>query len=298
MTLCRETACDDSCAREPDQPVGSGRRAARWVALIAALGCGVGFIVLVACIPGHGRDRRGAWSLQRVSRWILRAVGVRILVEGRPRSGPSLVVGNHVSWLDILALAASAPMQMVAKAEVGAWPLVGVAARRTGTLFLQREHLRDLPEAVAAITAALRGGSRVQVFPEATTRCGGALDPFRRAAFQAALDAGVVISPVTLRYLDAADAPTTVPAFVGAETLVRSVRRVLSARDCTVKVQWLPPIPAIAGTGRDQVDRAVVARLAQNAVAGNLGIPVLETPVGVRSAVGPPLAPTTAGTSC
>lgn len=276
MTICQAAACTDSCARESDEPVGGGRRAGRWCALIAAMGCGVGFIVIIGCVPGHGRDRRGAWALQQVSRWILRAVGVAVVVEGRPRSGPSLVVGNHVSWLDILALSASAPMQLVAKAEVRGWPVVGITARLTGTLFLQRERLRDLPEAVAAITAALRAGSRVQVFPEATTRCGGALDPFRRAAFQAALNAGVVISPVTVRYLDATDTPTTMPAFVGDETLFGSVRRVLRGRDCWVKVRWLAPIPAIAGTGRNPVDRAVVARLAQNAVARNLGIPVRQ----------------------
>lgn len=266
---------------DPQRPSGGLRRAGRWVALVVALGVGVGLIAVTAAVPGHGRDRRGAWALRRVSRWVLRAVGVRLVVRGGPRSGPSLVVGNHISWLDVLALSASAPMRMVAKAEVGAWPVVGRAARRTGTLFLQRERLRDLPDVVAAITAALRAGSRVQVFPEATTRCGGALDPFHRAAFQAALDAGVVISPVSIRYLDAADGSTTAPAFLGAEPLLGSVRRVVRSQGCTVQVQWLAPIPAIAGTGRDRVDRAVVARLAQNAVARNLAIPVLGRGAGV-----------------
>ncbi len=282
MTSCRRAACRSSCAHEPEQVVGTGRRAGRSVALVTAMAVGVGFITLVSLVPGHGRNRRGAWALQHVSRWVLRSVGVRLVVDGSPRSGPSLVVGNHISWLDVLALSASAPMRMVAKAEVGAWPAVGAAARRTGTLFLQRDRLRDLPDAVAAITAALRAGSRVQVFPEATTRCGGALDPFRRAAFQAALDAGVVISPVSIRYRDVAGAHSTVPAFVGDETLAGSVRRVLRSPVSTVQVQWLRPIPAIAGTGRDPFDRAVVARLAQNAVARNLGIPVLGGPVEVR----------------
>lgn len=285
MSTCLATACEESCVDEPGWTVGIGRRAARWVALVAAMGIGVSLIALLACVPGHGRDRRGIWALRQVSRWVLRAVGVRLVVLGAPRSGPSLVVGNHISWLDVLALSASAPMRMVAKAEVGAWPVLGAAARRTGTLFLQRERLRDLPDTVAAITAALRAGSRVQVFPEATTRCGGALDPFRRAAFQAALDAGVVISPASVRYLDATGRLTTVPAFLGQETLAGSVRRVVRYRGCTVQVQWLAPIPAIAGTGRDPLDRAVVARLAQNAVARNLGIPVLPPNVGRRRRV-------------
>ncbi|MET3803743.1 1-acyl-sn-glycerol-3-phosphate acyltransferase [Nakamurella sp. UYEF19] len=279
---CLSPECTSDCAIRPTSSVPSMRQARRVSALVVATGVGVIFLGAVAVIPGSGRDRRGAWALQRVSRWVLRAVGVRLVVTGAPRSGPSLVVGNHISWLDILALSASAPMRMVAKSEVGTWPIVGGAARRTGTLFLQRDRLRELPDAVAAMTAALRSGARVQVFPEGTTRCGGAVNPFRRAAFQAAIDAGVVVSPVTVSYRGPRGCAATTVAFVGDQTLADSMRRVLSAVDVTVELTWLPAIPAIAGTGRDHVDRAAVARLAQNAVARKLGVPVVTGISAVR----------------
>ncbi|WP_157695111.1 lysophospholipid acyltransferase family protein [Nakamurella panacisegetis] len=262
--------------------VSTTRYLTRAVQLTVALTVGAVFIAVCSSVPGPGRAGRGSWAQHKASRWVLRAVGVRLSVHGAPRSGPSLVVGNHVSWLDILALSASAPMRMVAKSEVARWPLIGRSAARTGTLFLERKRLRELPQAVADMTAALRSGSRVQVFPEATTRCGGALDRFHRAPFQAAINAGVVISPVTVQYLDGDDAGITSAAFVGDETLASSVRRVLRTPRTTVQVHWLRPIPAIAGTGRDHVDRARVAALAQNAVARNLGLPV-RRPDGVAA---------------
>ena len=275
MNACRRPVCGPDCVDSPTRQASRSRVLLRWILLAAALGVGAAFIAVCSLLPGRGRARCGSWALHKVSRWVLRAVGVRLAVHGAPRSGPSLVVGNHVSWLDILALSASAPMRMVAKAEVARWPMIGRTAVRTGSLFLQRERLRELPDAVAEMTGALRAGSRVQVFPEATTRCGGALNPFKRAAFQAAINAGVVISPVTVQYFDRADAATSVAAFVGDETLAVAVRRLLRSEGTTVSVHWLRSIPAIAGTGRDHVDRARVATLAQNAVARNLGLACL-----------------------
>ncbi len=276
---CRRAVCTEVCRTDDTDPVilaGMARRASRWAALVLAAAMGSLMLTLVAVIPGHGRLRRTGWALQRVCTWTLRACGVRTTVSGAPRSGPSLVVGNHCSWLDVVALSASARMLMLAKSEVGTWPLIGAAARRTGTLFLQRSRLRQLPETVNEITAALRSGHRVQVFPEGTTRCGGAVNEFRRAAFQAAIDAGVVVSPVTLRYLDSTGSATSRPAFLGEETLAASIRRVIGMRALTVVVHWLPAVPAIAGTGRAPVDRALVARLAQNAVARDLRVPVVR----------------------
>ena len=276
MNDCRRPVCGPQCIVTPATRVSRTRVLARWTLLGLAVGIGVAAIAVCSMWPARGRKRGGSWALQRVSRWVLRAVGVRLSVHGAPRSGPSLVVGNHVSWLDILALSASAPMQMVAKSEVGRWPVIGRSAARAGTLFLDRDRLRKLPDTVAEMTAALRSGSRVQVFPEATTRCGGAMNPFHRAAFQAAIDAGVVISPVTVQYLDGDGASDTAAAFVGEESLAASVRRLLRTSGVTVQVHWLRPIPAIAGTGHDHVDRSTVARLAENAVARNLGLPVIR----------------------
>jgi 1-acyl-sn-glycerol-3-phosphate acyltransferase len=274
-TECALPACTSDCAGTPGATVGAGRRWLRTAAVLVAIGYSALCIAVAAALPSHRKLHRLSAVHRRAARRVLRALGVRVHTTGKLRSGPSLVVGNHQSFLDILILAADAPMRMVAKSEVSAWPVVGWIADRTGTLFLERDSWSKLPDAVAEMTAALRSGHRVQVFPEGTTRCGSAVGVFRRAAFQAAIDAAVVVSPVTVRYTDAAG-PTAAAAFVGDETLFDCLRRVIASRGLVAEVRHLPAVPAIAGTGRRAVDRRTVTSLVESAVARDLGVPVIR----------------------
>jgi 1-acyl-sn-glycerol-3-phosphate acyltransferase len=187
-------------------------------------------------------------------RMLLGAAGVRLRVEGTLGSG-GLVVANHLSWIDVVALGALAPVRMISKAEVADWPLIGPLAARTGALFVERARLSSLPGVVADTAAVLRAGDLVGVFPEGTTWCGSASGPFRRAPFQAALDAGVPVRPVRITMTLPDGRPTTAGSFLGDETLGTALLRVLRLPrlDCTMTV--LPPL-APAGDRRELAARA------------------------------------------
>jgi 1-acyl-sn-glycerol-3-phosphate acyltransferase len=187
------------------------------------------------------------------------AFGVRVIV---PRTSPRapegvLVVSNHVSWLDILLVGAVCPGRMLAKREVAGWPVVGRIAVRGGTLFIDRERIRALPDTVAEIAGALRGGATVVAFPEGSTWCGREEGRFRPAVFQAALDASVPVRPVSIRYRLAGGEPTTAPAFVGDDTLLASVRRVVATRGLTAELTVDQEIPAGAHADRRALAGAV-----------------------------------------
>ena len=93
-------------------------------------------------------ERRAVW-LQKTRLEVLRSLGIRNCVEGRPpRDG--LVVPNHLSYLDIVILSAAMPCFFVAKVEMNRWPFFGRAARSGGTLFIDRSS-RDSAESVAAL---------------------------------------------------------------------------------------------------------------------------------------------------
>ncbi|MFE7168746.1 lysophospholipid acyltransferase family protein [Streptomyces sp. NPDC057616] len=222
-------------------------------------------LVGIALTPLGGRIP--AETVRRWCRWIVRAAGVQVRITGAAApTGGLLLVANHISWLDIPLLAAVRPARMLAKSDIRGWPVAGWLTARSGALFIDRDRLRALPQTVAQIADALRQGQAVGVFPEGSTWCGRAQGTFRRAAFQAALDAGVPVQPVRLRYRIEGGTPSTVPAFIGDDALLTSVWRVLTARGLVAEVEVREAIaPGVHG------DRRALARAAQPTTTGQLG---------------------------
>ncbi|MFC4147096.1 lysophospholipid acyltransferase family protein [Micromonospora mangrovi] len=258
------SGCGPDCLPIAGEPaVPTRRRVGRLVGVLGMLLVGVATVVLLPVLPARERDA----VLRGWARTTLRALGVRLVVRGRLPRRRALLVANHVSWLDVLAVLAVSPARLLAKREVRGWPLVGALAAAAGTVFVDRARPRELPATVARIAAALRGGRPVAVFPEGTTWCGEAAGcrpggGFRPAMFQAAIDAGAPVVPLRIgyRYADG-DAVTTAAAFLGDETLWASVRRVLAARDLTVSVAVGAALHPTA-----DADRRLLARAAESAV--------------------------------
>lgn len=240
------SGCTLDCVATPLAGLGRIGRAARWGGLVRALASG---------------QRDGAGALRA-----LRALGVTVQLlpvgETRRAGGVgSLVVANHVSWLDDVALLALLPgVRPVAKAEMADWPVVGRTARRNGTVFLDRARLSRLPGVVAEVAALLRAGHDVLVHPEGTTGCGAELHRFRPALFQAAIDAGAPVRPLALRYRLADGTGTSVAGYVGADSLWHSLGRVVATAGLVLEVHDLPLLSP--GT-----DRRELAALAEYAIA-------------------------------
>lgn len=258
--------CGPPCTATPMPTVSRLRITARLCQVVAVLLLGLALAPLLALADDRGRTR---W-LRVFFGVLIRAFGARLEVHGDASLGVTgdraghrgaLVVGNHVSWLDILVVNAIRPIRSVAKCEIAAWPVVGWLATRAGTIYVPRERLRALPATVTETARALRAGSLVNVCPEGTTWCGRRCGVFRPALFQAAIDGGVPVRPIALRYRLADHAVTTWPAFVGDETLLESVRRTVSLRGLVVETHVLDEI----APGR-AADRRELARLAEAAV--------------------------------
>ncbi|MFF9060740.1 lysophospholipid acyltransferase family protein [Streptomyces sp. NPDC014882] len=240
-----------ACVEAPGSAAAVPRAVLRLVAVVALLLAGI------ALLPVGGRVPAAL-----VRRWagaVVRAAGVRARFSGAAApDGGLLLVANHISWLDVPLLAMVRPARMIAKAEIRRWPVAGPLAARGGVLFIDRHRLRGLPDTVADIAGLLRSGAAVGVFPEGSTWCGRAQGTFRRAVFQAALDAGVPVQPVRIRYRLTGGAPTTVPAFVGEDSLLASLWRVVMADGLVAEAEVRPALRPGA-----HADRRALARAAQ-----------------------------------
>jgi 1-acyl-sn-glycerol-3-phosphate acyltransferase len=144
------------------------------------------------------------WIAQTWARWLLIANGTRVLVEGIEHVAadrPQVIAANHVSWFDVLAIAAVLPkrFRFVAKQELGRVPIFGAAWKAAGHISVNRA---DTQSAVASLHEAGRlmreDNSAVVIFPEGTRSATGELLPFKKGGFMLALVTGADVVPVAV----------------------------------------------------------------------------------------------------
>jgi 1-acyl-sn-glycerol-3-phosphate acyltransferase len=237
----------------------AGLRAARLLLLMLCA------ITIVGIYPVLGKTLQRR-ILQRWSLGLLHALNVNWQVEPRrfPAGRGCLFVANHISWLDVFAMNAAVPARFIAKSEVGKWPLVGWLSRRTGTLFICRHMLRDAARVNRQVAGLLQQGECIALFPEGTSTDGSRQVNFNAAMLQGAIDANAAIHPVVVYYHDGNGQRLDDAAFIGAMSLMQSLRRILSSPSLHVTIAILPAISSA------EKSRRALAREAQDAVNATL----------------------------
>lgn len=204
--------------------------------LAAATGQALGGALICAFVfpfisPAQRMAHVGRWSAR-----MLRALGIRLAVRGSVHPGPVLLVANHISWVDILAIDAVHPARFVSKADVKRWPLIGYLVASGGTLFIERERKRDALRVVHQIAEALKAGDIVAVFPEGTTSDGHDVLPFHANLLQAAIATETPVQPIVLRYRDAHAAVSQAASYVGDTSLLASMWATVMAQGLVAEV--------------------------------------------------------------
>jgi fatty-acyl-CoA synthase len=191
----------DACAR-----LRRGAAGLAGVAYSAYVGAVVGLTApvlwgLVALAPaGRGADR----LVRRWCRFVVAAAGCSLRVDGLEHlrgAVPAVLTANHASYVDAVVLLAALPgdVRFVAKRELLRAPIVGTVIRKVGHLAVERaDPSRSLADA-ELVSAALRQGTSLLVFPEGTFRRAPGLLPFRLGAFKAAVEAGRPVVPIAIR---------------------------------------------------------------------------------------------------
>lgn len=223
-----------------------------------------GMWTVATCFPRASAERKlaltRAWSIK-----MLRLAGMKLVVhhdEAR-LDHRALVVGNHISWIDIYVINAWRPTPFVSKAEVRGWPVVGWLAHQLGTVFVHREKRKDAHRTMHEMAARLDAGEVMCLFAEGTTSDGLALLPFHANLFQAAVSSGCAVQPICLLYQDAEGKQSTAPAYINDMSLGESVDAVLRGGPLTAHLYVGTPIEPMA-------DRRALAAAAREAVAAGL----------------------------
>ena len=231
----------------------------------------VGTATLYPLVGGRGRAvRKRRWSRQ-----LLAILSVRLDLQPTDAPVGSLIVANHVSWLDIFSIHALRPAAFISKADVRDWPFIGWWAAQNDTVFLQRGSRGHARLVNARIDALLNAGIDVVVFPEGLTTDGTHLLSFHAALLQPAIETGRPILPLALSYHDADGMLSQAPSFAGETTLKQCFSAILACRSLTVRIVPAPPIDSAGKNRRElsQLARTAIAAL----LASRPGFPPAST---------------------
>jgi len=220
-----------------------------------------GLAIAIGRFPFAGLETRRALR-RNWSHKLLDILGIELRITGADIAPGTLVVANHVSWLDIFVINAVAPAGFISKAEVRRWPAIGWLAAKNETVFLQRGSRGQARLVGGEIREALRAGRVVALFPEGTTTDGSHVLHFHAALLQPALDAGRPIQPVALRYRDADGRYTRAPAYHGEMSLIECIGRIVAEPRLIAEAHVMP-----AETHPPEQDRRPLAQTLRERIA-------------------------------
>ena len=201
-------------------------------------------------------------------------LGMKVTVIGTPSTGrPTLLVSNHISWTDIIAVGSQADVTFVAKSEIKNWFFVGFMASLQRTLYVDRKRRSDAHRASKEMGERMASGGAVLLFAEGQSDIGTHVLPFRSALIGAAQhameEAGateVMIQPLTIAYTRLQGLPVgrtdrSFIAWIKSKSVKQNIREILTGGTREVTLAFGTPRPLSAGS-----DRKVVAKEAETEV--------------------------------
>ncbi|MDT8327055.1 MAG: lysophospholipid acyltransferase family protein [Roseovarius sp.] len=251
---------------------GLARAILRGTVLVSILLIGVAVMAVIRLIEQPLYKLHRPWT-PHITQWVCRrafaVLGMRHEVEGEPMTQAGAVVANHASWLDIFALNARKRVYFVSKSEVADWPGIGLLARITGTVFINRD-----PKQARAQTEIfenrLLAGHRLLFFPEGSSTDGLRILPFKSTLFQALFSEkirhDIYVQPVSVIYLAPQDQDPRFYGWWGDMTFGAHALQVLSTQpQGCVKVVYHTPVKV-----DEFADRKALSTYAEKAVRSGM----------------------------
>ena len=220
-------------------------------------------LALLICVPLHYLFRIVAYGSPFPKIFLsmaTRIVGARVRTSGVHLKRDVFYISNHVSWVDILALAGTSGTAFVAKQELSEVPVIGWLCRLNRTVFVKRENRMNVAAQINDLREALADNWSVTVFPEGTVTDGQSLLPFKTSMLSVLEPPppGVLVQPVVIDYRENAEEL----GWVGDESGVNNAKRVMGRRGTfRLDVYFLEPFSPEDFRGRKAIGNEARRRI-------------------------------------
>lgn len=175
---------------------GTGYLVAGFLGILFGLPVLLARLISSSNLPGYFLARVWCWGVSKAVGLSASLMGMEKVIRGKSY----IIVSNHQSHADILALARVLPLRCLwtVKKELLKVPFFGWGLRAIGAISLDRANFLQSVEALKKAAAALNRGWSLLVYPEGTRSPDGNLLPFKKGAFVIAVATGLPILPVTV----------------------------------------------------------------------------------------------------
>jgi 1-acyl-sn-glycerol-3-phosphate acyltransferase len=184
--------------------------------------------------------------IQSWAKRLLRILKIKITLSGEVLKFLSkdsyLVVSNHISWLDIPVIFSLKPITFVSATDVKTWPIIGMLAKISGAIFVDRSRKSSLVDVIQAMNHHFKNEKEsICIFPEGITSNGYQVLPFKSNLFQSAFESNKLLLPLSIKYKEN-NVLTNRTSFHGSTTLFQSFKRVAKSNMIEVVVDIGYPI--------------------------------------------------------
>lgn len=150
---------------------------------------------------------------------------------------PALLVGNHISYVDIPLLMTYIPVAFVAKKQLAAWPIFGAAMRCVGTVFVDRDNRESRRKVSEALAPRIQDDRQsVVVFPSGTTTTDETRE-WRQGAFLIAKQFDLPVQPFRIYY-----EPLRPLAFLLEDSFLGHLWNLLRCGGFRAVIEFHPPV--------------------------------------------------------
>ncbi|MEI7669302.1 MAG: lysophospholipid acyltransferase family protein [Pseudomonadota bacterium] len=136
--------------------------------------------------------------------------GLKVKIEGElAKSRPILLVSNHFSYIDVLALLnVSLNLRFTPKKEIASWTIIGSICKMSGCVFIDRNRSKTNDNKIMLDNAFKEDGI-IALFPEGTTNEGIEVLPFKSSYFSIAEENDIAVQPLSIIYTKLDGKPIT-----------------------------------------------------------------------------------------
>ncbi len=196
---------------------------------------------------------------QVTAQWILRAFNIKLICKEKiPENEGSLIVGNHLGFIDIVCLTALTHGVFITSTEMRDTPFLGQICDIGGCAYVNRKSRLSIQGELKDIVMVLKQGFRVMLYAESVASNGEQVLPFKKTLITSAALAEKPIRPFVFNYRSVNGEPVRYEhrdsvCWYGDQSFVSAMWKSLKLNSLTCEIEFLPLVFSKAEDDRTEL---------------------------------------------